>query len=210
MREIGRAGSPAPTHFAPIGQTGSPGHGPPSDGTSGYHAHWVGRVVGPTVRRYARVSCPSGGQGRPPLQIPRGSLRRGRRRAQWSEAEQVPLGYRPARRAQKKLPRRGAFYLVASAAEKAAQQLQQGSAVKVAEHFCDLLGWDSLLQEHRHYTAPEDVLQMQCLPELASLTAYGAYGTLVCARVSYIAGRFRLYHLPEGGDSMRITFHIGN
>ena len=51
---------------------------------------------------------------------------------------------------------------------------------------------------------------MQSLPEVGDLTVYCAYGTLVCARVSYIAGRFRLYHLPEGGDSMRITFHIGN
>ena len=63
-------------------------------------------------------------------------------------------------------PDRGSLTIVASAAEKAAQQLQQGSAVKVAEHFCDLLGMDSLLQEHRHYTPPEDVLQMQCLPEM--------------------------------------------
>ena len=66
----------------------------------------------------------------------------------------------------KKAPPWGSLYLVASAAEKAAQQLQQGSAVKVAEHFCDLLGLDSLLQEHRHYTLSAAPLQMQSLPEM--------------------------------------------
>ena len=113
--------------------------------------------------------------------------------------------------AQKGSPNRGSLTIIASAAaEDAAQQLQQGSAVKVAEHFCDLLGMDSLLQEHRHYTPSAAPLQMQCLPEMGGLTVHHTYGTLVCARVSYIAGRFRLGHLPKGGDSMRITFHIGN
>ena len=55
------------------------------------------------------------------------------------------------------------------AAEKAAQQLQQGSAVKVAEHFCDLLVLDLLLQEHRHYTAETMTLQMQWLPDMEML-----------------------------------------
>ena len=108
-----------------------------------------------------------GGQGRTESSVPTKRLPieccRGRRlcRPLWNW-----LAMTGRHRVKKKLPRWGSLYLVASAAEKAAQQLQQGSAVKVAEHFCDLLVLDLLLQEHRHYTVPCAVMQMQSLPVL--------------------------------------------